>query len=73
MSSLLPIAAAAAAPLDPARCISSSSCKTWLTDPQLATDFRNRDTGLRLLQRKHDLRFGELGFFHGNRQAPILS
>ena len=38
--------------------------------PELAAHFRHRDPALGLLQRKHDLRFGELGFFHGNRQAP---
>jgi hypothetical protein len=30
------------------------------TDAQLAADFRHRNTGLGLLQRKHDLRFREL-------------
>ena len=37
------------------------------------TPARGRDTALALLQRKHDLHFGELRFFDGNLSGPILS
>ena len=71
--SLLPTAVAVSARLCPVRCTYFPLVESGFTDAELATYFRYRRASFHLFQGKDDLRFGELGFLHGNCQAPILS